>query len=332
MSQRHTWLRNRARLSLERLEDRWTPAQFTVTNTNDTGVGSLRAAITQADNSPDASSTIQINVQGTVNLASSLPVLSKNITIIGPGHANFTVLGNNTFGIFTTAVGKTDSIQGLTIQNGDADYGGAVYNQATSLTLTDVYLWGNGANDGGGAVYNHTDATLVCNSCSFEDNNATLFGGSIENDGTMTLALGTVVTDSRAKWGGGIFNNIVANLTIQDNSSITYNSATYGGGIDNDGTLNMNGGSVSNNSASQNGGGIEDDSGTASFTNVKMDNNSATNNGGGFYIAAAGRINYTGGEIKGNTAATGTAGYIQNGGTWNPDATVQITGTIVTGP
>ena len=333
LNQRHSPFRNRARLSLERLEDRWTPANFTVTNLNDTGPGSLSAAIAQGNNSHDASSTIQIKVQGVLALQTQLAALQKNITIIGPGHANFEVEGNNTFRIFATVVNTTSSIQGITIVDGNSQNGGGVYNQATSLTLTDVWLTNNKATNDGGGIYNDQGATLVCNACLIGNNNATISGGGIDNNqGAVTLALGTVVTLNGAYAGGGISSGGTnASLTIQDNSSITYNAATFsGGGIFNSATLNMTGGSVSNNTAANNGGGIYNASGTASFTNVAMDNNSAVNKGGAFEISA-GTINYTGGEITGNTASIGTAGYIISGfGTFNSN-NVTITGTIVYG-
>ena len=39
----------RTRLDLLKLEDRWVPATFTVLNSNDTGLGSLRDAVAQAN-------------------------------------------------------------------------------------------------------------------------------------------------------------------------------------------------------------------------------------------------------------------------------------------
>jgi hypothetical protein len=333
LSQRQAPFRNRARLGVERLEDRWAPAQFGVWNTNNTGDGSLRQAIIDANKNPDASSTITIAANGTVNLQSALDPLNKNITIIGPGEASFIVARNQSqsaFGIFSIKADKTCSIQQISIKWGDTSHGGGVYNNGT-LTLTNVALFANGA-DSGGAIYNDSGATLVCNACAIDDNSVLNDGAGIDNEGYMTLALGTVVTENYGgTLGGGIYNN--GTLTIRDNCQITSNAAQYGGGIYNSGpSLTMSGGSVSNNTATDSGGGIFENIGQASFGNVTMDNNSATNKGGGFYISSAGQLRYTGGEIKGNTAATGTAGYIQTGGAWIPDATVQITGTIIKGP
>src|SRR5438552_11244915 len=59
-------------------------ATFEVTNDSDSGPGSLRDAITQANSTP-GNSTIQISVQGSIALLSPLPDLTGDVSIIGPG-------------------------------------------------------------------------------------------------------------------------------------------------------------------------------------------------------------------------------------------------------
>ena len=71
-----------SRLSLEALEDRLAPAAFTVTNANDSGSGSLRAAILSA-NSAAGADLIAFNIPGagahTINLASALPAITGKV-------------------------------------------------------------------------------------------------------------------------------------------------------------------------------------------------------------------------------------------------------------
>jgi hypothetical protein len=81
------------RLRLESLEDRATPATFTVTNTADSGTGSLRDAITQANNTSGAD-VIDFAIPGagvhTITPASALPTITDPLTIDGttqPGWA-----------------------------------------------------------------------------------------------------------------------------------------------------------------------------------------------------------------------------------------------------
>src|SRR5438067_3722978 len=69
-------------------------ASFTVTTTGDTGFGSLRQAILDA-NSVGGNNTIKITAEGIINLSSSLPILAGfprlNLIITGPGAAVLTV-------------------------------------------------------------------------------------------------------------------------------------------------------------------------------------------------------------------------------------------------
>lgn len=56
-------------------------SNFSVSNLNNSGAGSLRAAIESANASPAANVTISFEVAGTISLLSALPVLSKSVTI-----------------------------------------------------------------------------------------------------------------------------------------------------------------------------------------------------------------------------------------------------------
>src|SRR2546423_5800084 len=67
-------------------------ATFTVTNTNDSGAGSLRQAILAA-NASSGTDTIAFNIPGagvqTINLASGLPFITDPVTIDGTTQPNF---------------------------------------------------------------------------------------------------------------------------------------------------------------------------------------------------------------------------------------------------
>src|SRR5438128_1811143 len=78
---------NAARLRVEQLEVRLVPANYLVTNTSDSGAGSLRQAILDA-NANAGADTIQFSIgtqgsQQTISPTSALPSLTDQVTIDG---------------------------------------------------------------------------------------------------------------------------------------------------------------------------------------------------------------------------------------------------------
>jgi hypothetical protein len=104
-------------------------------NTNDSGPGSLRSAIIQAD--IDATQdTIDFApaLTGTITLLSALPDLTGDTILSGPGVSALTVArsaasGTPQFRIFTVDAGAQVTISGLTITGGQTiDAGGGILN------------------------------------------------------------------------------------------------------------------------------------------------------------------------------------------------------------
>ncbi|MCC8160280.1 MAG: dockerin type I domain-containing protein, partial [Oscillospiraceae bacterium] len=103
-------------------------------------------------------------------------------------------------------------------------------------------------------------------------------------------------------------------------------ASNYGGGVyifRYGGTFTMEGGTISNNTATS-GGGVYLDSGkTFNLTGGTVDGNTATTSGGGVYVYSKGTFNMTGGEVSNNTAAS------SGGGVYN-EGTLSITNSTVT--
>jgi hypothetical protein len=274
---------------IERLEGRVVPSTITVMNTDDTGAGSLRAAIEQA-NVDAAQDTITFapSVTGTIVLANSLPDLAASMNIVGPGPSALTVARNGAggtplFGIFTVSAGAQVAISGLTITGGNATaFGGGIENSGT-LSLVNAVISGNSAG------------TFPTDYVSSAGN-----GGGIDNSGTLSITDSTISgnsaygglnglpgLDETPGQGGGINNT--GNMSVTD-STVNGNSASLGGGIDNFGALAVVCSTVSGDTALgyfgkymnegfPQGGGI-DNSGTLSVTYSTISGNIAVEGGG----------------------------------------------------
>ena len=199
---------------------------ITVTNGNDSGPGSLRQALADANGGDTINFDPALNGQ-TILLTTAELAIVKNVTISGPG-ANLLAVSRDQnapgFRIFHVAPNHTVIIQGITITHG--------------IDVTGAGIW----ND---------HATLTVNSCAITGNSATdskYAGGGILNDGfccglgsgpaTLNVANSTISGNSaNAGFGGGIMNlglGFPATLAVS-NSTITGNTArdqAGGGGID----------------------------------------------------------------------------------------------------
>jgi hypothetical protein len=306
-------------------------ATITVSNTNDSGMGSLRAAITTANTTPTVATTVNFSVSGTITLLSALPEITNtspgSLTIDGSGQA-ITVDGASTFQIFDVNAGATLNLQFLTLAHGfvlgneeGEGAGGAIFNEGGTLTVTNCTFSDNqstgsavgGSGSGlpgqGGAIW--SDGTLTVTNCTFSGNGAT--GGA-----GVTTGVGGGDGD-----GGAIYND-GGGLTVT-NSTFAANQATGGVG---DGAA----GGVSS------GGAIDIDFGAATVVNSTFSANQATGGSGspggdgdGGAIQAAAPTTVTNATFSGNRATAGAGGGGQNvgGAIDNDSSTVSVKGTIL---
>src|SRR5262249_2182615 len=95
---------------LEELEDRVTPSVLTVTNTNDSGHGSLRDAIQSSHKGGIIKFDSSLSGQ-TIILNSELSI-THNVKIQGLGSGNLTIDGNGQFRIFDISGASNVSLVG----------------------------------------------------------------------------------------------------------------------------------------------------------------------------------------------------------------------------
>jgi predicted outer membrane repeat protein len=179
---------------------------FYVTNTSNSGPGSLSQAISEANNG--GGTILFSNVTGIITMSDTL--LTNNITVDAsavPG--GITINGNHANQIFYVQSGIV-VMTCLTISNGyqlgGSDDGGAIFNRG-SLTMNRCTLSGNSAccgGNGGGAIANE-GGSLTVNECTFVGNSTDGYGGGIENiDGILTVNQCTFSQNSCGQGGGGI--------------------------------------------------------------------------------------------------------------------------------
>lgn len=223
------------------------PLNLVVTNTNDSGTGSLRAAITAANADPAFDNiTFEIPptnagcVNGfcTITLTSGELLITANssLAINGTGANRLAVSGNNQSRVFRITGGAITAISGLTITHGNSaaslpnNFGGGFFvSDGSALTLTNSAVIGNSAPGAGGGISN-VNSTVSLANCTVSGNSAGFFN-----------------------FGGGIYNsNGTVSLT---NSTVSNNSATdsgFGGGIANGGTVRVRNTIISGNTATNN--------------------------------------------------------------------------------
>ena len=247
----------------------------TVTNNADSGIGSLRDAITFA-NANSCGSTIDFAITGSppvliIVLGSALPQITSAVLIDGDTQPGLIIDGASSFRPLDIAVGGV-TLRGLTFQNGfDASRngGGAVYAELPAgavLTIAHCLFLHNTAQYYGGALFN-TAGTVQIDDSTFSNNTASNSGGAIHDDsGIVNLNRSTLFSNNtmQGEGGAGIYYNdipggqiaTISNSTIEGNQA----AAGYGGGVNSavpkrDGTLNIISSTITNNSIVGGGAG-----------------------------------------------------------------------------
>jgi len=195
-------------------------ATFSVTNLNNSGTGSFRQAIMDANAASGATAAsphiINFTLSGQIDLLSILPDINNHMTINGDISGNtINRSSGGDYRILNVIGAKKVTLNNLIIQNGRA---------------------GSGTRGGGMRI--SVDGTHVtCNNCVFQNNFSTSAGGGIAIEGSTALILVlnncTVIGNTSVEDGGGIHNRggtlTAVNCTIANN---THNHPHGGSGLD----------------------------------------------------------------------------------------------------
>jgi len=292
--------------------------QIVTTTADDGSAGTLRNQIASADSGDVI--IFGLNVDNIV-LTMGQITIDKSLIITGNGLSTTTVNGNMAGRIFNITSGEV-AINDLTITNGLAENGGAIQVTEASLLLTLVVVSNStaiGASGSGGGIFIGTGGELTATNSTLNNNTANRAGGAIE------MVAGTTIT----------LNNVDL---IMNKAGIAPATAAPGNGggihITGNATAIINGGTINNNMAAAEGGGLWNGSGIMTIIGTVISANTASgiaadNGGGGIYNLNGGTLNIEDSEIK-NNEANGTAG--SGGGILNDiGATLTIVDTEITG-
>lgn len=319
-------------------------AVFAVTHVNDSGPGSLRQALTDANAAP-GQDLIDISAVGTLSLASPLPLITDDVEIAGPGADLFFIDGQGLYrGLNINLVDVT--LSDLTIQNGQApgsEQGGGIRSLG-GLELTRVNLFTNTAQGHGGAIY--VTRFLTTHDVVFQNNRSlTGVGGAALAGQEVHLVDTEVLTNTSQQRGGGIYilgqlqiegslfqgNQCLAGscdggalysfsrTEIDDTTFFSNTAGDYGGGIAAPGILTLTRSVVRDNRAlSGNGGGLFGQD-VATISQTSIVSNSARGSGGGIYML--GSITLTNSLIDGNYSSHASGGGLAVFGPFLIDST-----------
>lgn len=257
---------------------------YHVTSTFDTGPGTLRQAVLDANANPGADVvTIDLPTSYVLNLTSSITSTDTltvqfnhvPVTLEGPAAPIWTHTGGSTLTVHDADLVGTQSGVGGLHSDGPVVVatstftdltGGAIVADGADVT-TSTFI-GNGA-DNGGAVWSTGDVTV--DGSTFTDNTADV-GGAINTSGSVHVTDATFAGNTSTAGlcsGGTCFGGgaIMASAAVIDDSSFTANTATASGGaLAVSGPVTISDSAFTDNSGGGRGGGAIDQEGDGGAT------------------------------------------------------------------
>ena len=275
-------------------------ATFTVNNANDSGEGSLREAINNANNTPGEDvisfgSIFYDDTPDTIVLTSGQLTLTDTArtTINGSGVQKLSISGNNASRVFAINAEATAAITDLAIINGQ-------------LSANSITEW-NGAG-----ITNQGNLTLL--NALLSKNYTPIGGGGIYNTGNLTIENTILRSNSTGQAGGGIANNgfLSVNNSVFDSNQITSDLGRGGGICNVGGTLSINSTTFTGNDADAGqGGAIYNENSVLSLTNSTLNKNIASLGGGGIFNSD-GVFTISNSTLSSNSSLLGSAIYTKS--------------------
>lgn len=277
-----------------------------VTNTNDSGPGSLRDIMqgTTLQNGDTIRFDPSLIASGSATITTTLGIFTrKDITIIGQYNATDTLYisgGVNRNQLFYINHGNTSApkakliLDSLVMISAGANRGSHLYyNGDTLIVKNSIFRSGRRTAGGiyeGGSIWmsNKSNNPAIPNyfeitNCSFDDNKANLGGAIYVRFSDETILNNVTFTNNTSNEGGAIYIAGNSNITINNSSLFDNSAVNFGGAIcasnhanstSNTADITINKSSIYNNTAT-NGGGI---SCINVISDLKVNTSTLTNN------------------------------------------------------
>lgn len=327
-------------------------ATFLVTNANDSGPGSLRAAVLAATANGPGNDTIEFDVAGEIALTSGEIDITEDLTIVGPGAASLAVSGGGRSRVFDIAFGTTVTISGLTIREGTATQAGGNIRigGGADVTLRGVSVAGGRTADRGGGIA--SDGNLRLFDSDVRDNFAEDQAGGLSLSGVSVISNTLIVGNgSNSEVGGGGGGGVefagfgATALTIVDSQVLSNTVRSTQIGPPSGGGMRITNGQVlirdtriagnsierdpvGDTDAIPDGGGVSVVNGAVRIEESQIVDNSAEGGGGGVSILR-GTLTISNSELLRNTAGYNGAGIEIASGVPNNEGVVMIVGSTI---
>ncbi|MGD1804093.1 DUF4347 domain-containing protein [Dapis sp. BLCC M126] len=328
---------------------------ITVTNNNDSGTGSLRQAIADANPGDTIEFDSSLTNQ-TITLTSGQLEIDKDLTIDGGNAPNLTISGNNSSRIMDYQVIpnfellpenpdlKTEPLiiknltfaEGKTTEIGKPGAGGAIRTENFTELIVENSTFINNtiSGRGGGAIYSGYNSKATIINSKFDNNDSSQAienaeklgehaGGAILiwSESELTIQ-GSEFTNNKGGTGGAI-NNLLSKLTVED-SIFKNNDSTAGSA----GFENGHGGAIYTDGASLHTDDIGD---TIRISNSLFEGNKAAGEGGALFLFGypPDEIIVENSTIINNYVIEGLKGYSIGGGIRAGNAEFTLTNSTV---
>jgi hypothetical protein len=311
--------------------------EFVVINTNDSGAGSLRQAMLDANANGGGDITFS-NVSGQITLLTPLPQITINLNIYGPGADTLNVSGNNQTNVFTVGSGTSNTFLGFTIADAyaaaaigpmgqETPFPGCAISNAGCLKVINCNFT-NCLNFGpadGGVIRNV--GTLAMQNCQFiaSGNHGgieLLFGGCIFNASNCYVSLeNCMMTNCDSYEGTGLYNEGTAVLQNCLMTKLYADGDGNGDAITSFGRLTVVSCVISNCLGAYWGSGINQGGDGFVMSNTVITQNIGAEQGGGLFLWGGTNFLY-GCTISGNVCNDGGGGIYNFGDTTLVNCTI----------